>query len=101
MTGKIATGTDIFVDHQTFFGVVTSYGRYPATGTVAFLDAADNQHPFASASLNTADPVFLFRTVATAGLGESSVQVGDFNGDGVPDMIAASANSTASCSEIH
>ena len=88
VAGKIVTSTDILVDHQTFYGRVTSYGGLYASGTVSFLDAA-NQQPFASALLNPAGAVPLFRTAPTATVGGQVIAVGDFNLDGIPDLVSA------------
>ena len=86
VTGKDTTATDIFVDHQTVYSQVTSYGSIPATGSVNFLDATNGAYRFASALLNAADPVLLFSTAfsESVGNGISVVQIGDFNGDGIP-----------------
>ena len=88
VTGTIKTRTDILVDHQTFYGRVTSYGSLPATGTVSFVDAANDQNPFASAPLNAAGVRPLFRSAPYPDLGVNplSVVAGDFNGDGIPDL---------------
>ena len=93
VTGKsTTTTTSIHVYNQVFTSKVTAQGALPETGMVRFLDATNDQYPFASALLNPADRVPLFRMASSVSTiwFPTDVQVGDFNGDGIPDLVTGS-----------
>jgi Bacterial Ig-like domain (group 3)/FG-GAP-like repeat len=66
----------------------------PPTGTVSFLDLNNGNYPFATASLITGATTFGFQSsnLTVAGLA-SAVRVGDFNGDGIPDLAVGGVSS--------
>ena len=63
------------------------------TGIVSFLDLSNNNYPLATAPLVAGSKTFGFLSSnLTAANVTSGVQVGDFNGDGIPDLAVASSN---------
>lgn len=80
--------------------VVTGNGPFgfPApTGTVDFLNTSDNNAQLASASLadgtSSEGPIFGSEQKPPADLHSYGAMIGDFNGDGIPDLLLASNNS--------
>ncbi len=73
-------------------GTVTSTGRLAATGAVSFTDQT-NSNLLGSATLGAATASLAFQPQLTYGVGSnpSSVAVGDFNGDGIPDLAVANS----------
>jgi hypothetical protein len=76
---------------------VSGAGSTPPTGTVSFIDAADGNTVLAMAAL-TAQPAGLtwsnpLGTVTNSTL--AAIVVGDFNGDGIPDLAVACGGTNA------
>ena len=96
VTGAIKTTTDIFVRavdqvaSQTFYGMVSAYGRFPASGQVTFGDASNGGTAFAEGTLQKKF-VPVFKTVSKVPTGTTpyDVETADFNGDGIPDLVTA------------
>lgn len=98
VTGKIRTSTGILAHNQAFYGTVTSYGDVSASGTVSFIDATNNYYRFALARLNGGNALPLFRSGSTLSVlaYSSPVIAGDFNGDGIPDLVVSNGNGSVS-----
>ena len=88
VTGQIATSTGITVNPPTYSASVTSYGPFAPTGDVNFSDATNNDSTFATAPLGLAQTSYSLTptTPPFLGVGQSSVTVADFNGDGILDF---------------
>ena len=96
VTGKFTTSTGILAQGLNFTGTVTSYGipaaGSAAAGTVSFLDVTNGNSLLASASLNAGSTDLLFTQASMFAIGgiqalyEVGTTVGDFNGDGIPDL---------------
>jgi hypothetical protein len=88
VTRKLTTVTTLHVDGNTFTAFVSTHGLVPASGTVDFLDASDNDALVASAPLGT-------DVLRSNWFDNSSVRfstfpgapvAADFNNDGIPDL---------------
>jgi sugar lactone lactonase YvrE len=90
------TGT---VGNYTLTATVGGPGMAPPTGAVSFLDSAYGDALLGSATL---EPVaggmnwLASQTPPTAGFGDFFVAVGDFNGDGIPDIAVLTEGSPGS-----
>ncbi len=97
VTGTVPTTTAITSSgspgNYTLTGTVSSSGVPAPTGTVSFLDQTNNNQ-LGSAALGGSTTAQTFQPQQTyaAGPGPNSVAVGDFNGDGIPDLAAVSVN---------
>ena len=58
----------------------------PPSGNVSFLDTSNQNLVLGTSPLNPAIPVLTRSSAMAAGNGPASIAVGDFNGDGKPDM---------------
>ena len=76
----------------TLTGDVSSFGLEPMKGSVDLLNVSDNSSEIASAGLS--NPVIgLANAVSySVGQGPTAVATGDFNGDGIPDLVVANEN---------
>jgi len=96
--GPIATATAIsFTDSNagyTLTGTLASFGWPGPTGTVSFRDQTSGI-TLGSVALGVGSLAFLPQQAFAAGLNASSVAVGDFNNDGIPD-VATVGGDTAS-----
>jgi hypothetical protein len=89
VTGQLRTSSYVWVDGPSIFGLVSTAGVVPATGTVDFLDASDGDSVFASEGMW--DEVWRAPSFSTAasipvGSGPAGDVIGDFNNDGIPDI---------------
>jgi len=98
VTGTFPTATTIGVSgtagNYTLTANLTGSGPAPATGQISFLDTSAANTVLGTASLVPAVPPMtwtLSESVA-AGVAPSSVAVGDFNGDGIPDLAIPDFN---------
>ncbi|MBV8867474.1 MAG: VCBS repeat-containing protein, partial [Acidobacteriaceae bacterium] len=77
----------------TLTGTVTNAGPLPPTGNVNFVDTSNANNIIGTGTLVTSTPSLTFGTpnpISTAAPPNAkSIAVGDFNGDGVPDLAAA------------
>ena len=95
VTGKYQTTTLISqsgtVNNYTLNAVVAGQGLSSPTGQVSFLDSTKSNAVLGSGTLvaNPADYLFLNVQSPATGHHPNSVAVGDFNGDGIPDMAVA------------
>lgn len=99
VTASTATTTTIAQSGDpgdyTLTATVTGQGLLSPTGTVSFVDTSNSNSVLGSASLsntNTALSWVNSQTPATA-TAPSSVVVGDFNGDGIPDVAVTNSSS--------
>ena len=86
VTGKFTTSTGIVASGLNFIGTVTSNG-IAAAGTVSFLDSTDSGSLLASVPLNVVSRATVLTEVPPLqSYFPSGIAVGDFNGDGIPDL---------------
>ncbi len=101
VTGKSLTNTSITssgtVGNYTLSAAVTSFGSGPPTGKVSFLDS-QNVASIGQATLGAATSGMGFNQLLLPGAGSEPIplSVGDFNGDGIPDIAKANINSNSS-----
>ena len=76
---------------------VAAYNKTPATGTISFQDATNGDSVFATVPLSGGNGNVRFTNVFTSGVsnGIYSATEGDFNGDGIPDLLAVNVDGTA------
>lgn len=81
----------------TVTGLVKASGVAAPSGTVSFPDTSNGNLSIASAALGTGTEAFSFENSSnpTTGISPGSVAVGDFNGDGIPDLVTADAGSNS------
>jgi len=96
-TGLYATETTITLSglpgNYTLTATVGGTGPLVPTGTVSFLDTSNGNALLGSATLGAGAGInFLNSSNPATGAGPRAIAVGDFNGDGVPDL--ATANDT-------
>ena len=95
VTGITPTTTSIaatgVAGNYTLAATVTGTGAVSPTGTVAFLDTSNANYALGSATLGPVASTLSFVTSANPATGPypSSVAVGDFNGDGIADIVVA------------
>ncbi|MGA3326960.1 MAG: VCBS repeat-containing protein, partial [Terriglobia bacterium] len=88
------------VGNYTLTGTVVGTGSFSLspTGTVSFLDTSNGNNLVGSATLGTATLAQAFGTQVPYATGSSSgpisVAIGDFNGDGIPDLAVADFTSS-------
>jgi hypothetical protein len=101
MTGTYATTTTLATSgtagNYTLTGTVvgTGFGHLAPTGSVSFLDTTNGSLVVASGALGsgTLAQSFGAQVPYTVGTGPQSLVVGDFNGDGKPDMVVVNSGS--------
>jgi len=87
------------VGNYNLGGVVTGFGSQPLTGSLTFLDSTNGNDQIGLGSLNTATSSFA-NQVSYASGAAYTVAVGDFNGDGIPDLAVANNNGSASAGSV-
>ena len=75
--------------NYTLSGTVTGFGTQGLTGSLAFLDTSNSNVQIGSASLNTSTRSFAGPVPYAVGSDPKSNAVGDFNGDGIPDLVVS------------
>ena len=80
------------VGNYTLTATVGGVGPIAPTGTVSFLDTSNGNAVLGTAGLGagTAGLSFLNTSYSVTGWHPSTIAVGDFNGDGIPDLAVAS-----------
>ena len=102
-TGSLPTTSAIssttagsFFGTYTLTGTLTAIGTVSPTGSFSFVDATSSNSQLATAQLGAPTVAYGFTPASgspfTAGNGPRFVAVGDFNGDGVPDLAIANYN---------
>jgi hypothetical protein len=88
MTTIAASGT---TGDYTLTATVVGFGSNTVspTGEISFLDTTNDNASLGSAELGTATPgkVFASGSMPDVGSAPVSIAVGDFNGDGIPDLV--------------
>lgn len=81
----------------TVTGLVNGHGVETPAGTVSFPDTSNGNLSLASATLGTATEAFSFENSSnpTTGISPISIAVGDFNGDGFPDLVTADSGTNS------
>ena len=94
VTGTISTDTTISVIPPTYSADVTADGLIAASGDVNFVDATDSNLVFASAHLGPSSTQFSLTPFQAPYLrvGQNTVAVGDFNGDGILDAATVTSS---------
>ncbi|SNT41972.1 Serine protease, subtilase family [Granulicella rosea] len=99
VTASLASTTTIAqsgsAGKYTLTATVTGQGPLAPTGNVSYLDATDGNYAFASATLGAGTATFSTATPQTtvAGTQPEAVATGDFNGDGVLDLVSVNTGS--------
>jgi hypothetical protein len=98
VTGTFPTTTTIGVSgtagNYTLTASLAGSGPAPASGQISFLDTSAANAVLSTASLVPAVPPmnWTLSESVTPGVEPASVAVGDFNGDGIPDLAIANFN---------
>jgi hypothetical protein len=98
VTGLYPTTTTLIsggsVGAYTLTGTVVGDGSATLTGSVSFIDTTDS-YTMASATLGTATLVQAFAAQATytTNATPTGIAIGDFNGDGIPDVVVTNQGS--------
>jgi hypothetical protein len=81
----------------TVTGLVNHLQAASPTGQVSFLDTSNSNLSLGSAALGPGTEAFSFENSSnpTTGISPISVAVGDFNGDGIPDLVTADSGSNS------
>jgi len=82
--------------NYTLSGTVSGYGLSTLTGPISFLDTSNGNAQLGTASLTSPSTKLMPSTLYAAGTFPYSVAVGDFNRDGIPDIVTPATNSTVS-----
>jgi hypothetical protein len=99
VTGAVATTTTIaqsgVVGNYSLTATVTATGPIAPTGGVSFLDTSNANFLLGSATLGAGSETLSWLTPQTYATGTTptSFAVGDFNGDGIPDLAVANQSS--------
>ena len=94
VTGTSASTTSVAnVSASSEMSRVSGKGSTPPTGTVSFLDTTNANYVLGTATLASGASVLALNPSpgCATGQGPGAVAVGDFNGDGVPDVVTADA----------
>jgi Pro-kumamolisin, activation domain/FG-GAP-like repeat/Bacterial Ig-like domain (group 3) len=93
VSGTYTTTTQIAqsgsVGNYTLTATVDGTGPVAPTGTVSFLDASNGNAVLGTAALNAPGITFVNSSSPATGNGPIALAVGDFNGDGIPDLAVA------------
>jgi hypothetical protein len=108
ITGTYSTTTTISAagvpGNFTFTATVVGYGENGTglTGGVSFEDTTNGNAVLGTATLGVSMPVQAFALPVSYGIGgdPDSVAVGDFNGDGEPDLVAANLTTNTGVSVL-
>jgi len=89
---SVLSATGSAGDYTLVATVAGQTGNIAPSGTVSFLNASDQNANLASATLGAGSAAsnFILTQVNGADSQSSSIAVGDFNGDGIPDLVLAS-----------
>ena len=100
VTGTLSSTTTInssgSAGNYTLTGTVTGNGQPYPTGQVSFLDTSNGNLLLASPTLvnGTQSSAFSLKSSPATGSNPYGFTVGDFNGDGIPDLVVANTNSS-------
>ena len=100
VTGQLPSATSLavggVVGNYTLTATVTGSANAAPTGAVTFKDASNSNSTVATASLDSQTAVAGFpATSYGVGTYPQAIAVGDFNGDGIPDLVVANSNSNS------
>jgi hypothetical protein len=86
---SVALSSSGIPGNYTLSATVTTSGTLPAAETVSFLDTSSGDQVLGSAELGSPASALSFSDPGDAATGSSprSLVTGDFNGDGVPDLV--------------
>ena len=82
--------------NYTLTATVAGQGAVAPTGTISFLDTSNNNSILGTAPLGAAKAAIAWGNPQSPGVGTNAeaIAVGDFNGDGIPDLAVMNASQT-------